>query len=302
MKRLLRIAFAATVLVTALGSAAEAEPMTVGVFLPTTLADGQQRFDYGEKLAAALGTALGNQPFVARNFARFADFQEAVKAGKIDVAVVDAWIAAETPETLTPVALVSMGGATKRKWALVSKPGRTVGSLMGKPLALTRGAGTADANFASNAVFEGALVADKALAPTYAPSVESALKMWSLGNADAVVVPAPLAPAEGKILYQSSALPIAAVMVPKARVDTLKKALLGLSPIAPFDAFSANGTDEIAALRRLIANGPPSRPPVWSDAPPLPIDLKGLVTWKGFSPVMPSLTDLASPGKELPDD
>lgn len=287
---------------TTLAHAGPAEPPTVGVFLPTTLADGQQRFDFGEKLAAALGKAMGDQKVTAKNFARHTDIADAIKAGKIDIAVVDAWIAAETPESLVPIAMVAQGGATKRKWALVSKPGRTVGSLLGKPLALTRGAGSADASFASNAIFEGALVADKALSPTYAPSVESALKMWSLGNADAVIVPSSLAPAEGKILYQSSPLPIAVVLAPKARAESYKKALLGLGAIAPFDAFVGTGTEEVAALRRLITNGPPARPPVWSDAAPLSIDLKGLVTWKGFAPVMPSLTDLAQPGKELPDD
>lgn len=276
--------------------------ITIGVFLPTTLADGQQRFDFGEKLAAALGAALGGGKSASRNFARHADFQEALKSGKIDVAIVDTWIAAESADTLVPVAQASIGGATKRRWAIVGKPGRTIASLMGKPLALTRGAGSADLGFVSNVIFDGTLVADKALGPTFAPSIESATKMWSLGNADAVLVPLPLAPGEGKVLYQSSPLPIAVVLATRSRADAVKKAIVGLAAIAPFDTFVAGGGDELAALRRLISSGPPARPPVWAEATPLPIDLKGLVTWKGFAPVLPTLVEVATPGKEQPDD
>jgi hypothetical protein len=294
------VTLVATLFVAAVAHAAPESSITVGVFLPTTLADGQQRYDYGEKLAAALGTALGGAKPTARNFARYADFQDAWKTGKLDVAVVDAWIAAEASDS--PIALASIGGTTKRRWAIVGKQSKTFSQILGKPLALTRGAGTADIGFVSNVVFDGALVADKALGPTFAPSIESAIKMWQLGNADAVLVPAPLAPADGKILYQSSPLPIAVVLVQKSKEAALRKILTSLPAIAPFDAFTTGGAEDIASLRRLIVSGPAARPPVWADTPPLSIDLKGLVTWKGFAPTLPSLTELSTPGKEQPDD
>lgn len=282
-------------------NAAPADGLTVGVFLPTTLADGQQRFDFGEKLAAALGAATGGKA-TARNFARYADFSDALKTGKIDVAVVDAWIAAEAGDSMPTVALASLGGATKRRWVVSAKPGRTMASLLGKPLALTRGAGNADEKFVSNALFDGALVVDKAMKPTYAPSVESALKMWSVGQADSVIVPAPLAPSDGKVLFQSSALPIAAILVAKTRVESVKAALPKLGAVAPFDGFVAGGSDEVAALRRLISSGPAARPPVWAESPPVPLDAKSQVTLKGMSPVFPSFVEWVTPPKETPDD
>jgi hypothetical protein len=104
------------------GGAALAAPsgsLTVGVFLPTTLNDGQQRFDFGERLAAALSTATSLKA-TASNYAKHSDFVSALKAGKIDVAVVDAWIAAQTPEAMVPVALASMSGNTRRRWAIIA--------------------------------------------------------------------------------------------------------------------------------------------------------------------------------------
>jgi hypothetical protein len=275
--------------------------LTVGVFLPTTVADGQQRFDFGEKLAMALGTALGTKA-TARNFARYSDFMDGLKSGKIDVAVVDAWIAAESAESMPAVALGSIGAATRRRWAVVAKPGKSMSAILGKPLALTRGAGNADGSFVTNAVFEGALVADKAVKLTYAPSVESALRMWSLGTTEAALVPANLAPGDAKVLYQSAPLPIAAVLVARAKVETVKKVLAGLGAVAPFDGFSASGVEELGALRRLVSSGPPPKPPVWAESPPVPLDAKGLVTFRGLTPVFPPLIDVATVSKELPDD
>lgn len=275
--------------------------ITVGVFLPTTLADGQQRFDFGEKLAQALGTALG-QKATARNFARYADFMEALSGGKLDVAVVDAWIAAESAETMPPAALATLGGATKRRWAVVAKAGRTMASLHGKTVAVTRGAGSADTGFLTNAIFEGALQADKAWKPSFTPSVESAIKMWSTGNADAVVVPLPLAPTEGKILYQSAPLPTAVVLATKARQEAVRKTLPTLGAMAPFEGFSTSGTDELATLRRLIASGPAAKAPVWAELPPLPLDAKAQVTWKGLDPMLPSVLELVNLSRELPDE
>ncbi len=286
---------------TARATTPSTDGLTVGVFLPTTLADGQQRFDFGEKLAQALGTALG-QKATARNFARYADFMEALSGGKLDVAVVDAWIAAESAEAMPPAALATLGGASKRRWAVVAKPGRTMASLNGKTIAVTRGAGSADLGFLTNALFEGALQADKAWKPSFTPSVESAIKMWSTGNADAVVVPLPLAPTEGKVLYQSAPLPTAVVLASKARQEAVRKTLPTLSAIAPFEGFSTSGTDELATLRRLIASGPAAKAPVWAELPPLPLDAKAQVTWKGLDPVLPSVLELVNLSRELPDE
>jgi hypothetical protein len=276
--------------------------LTVGVFLPTTLADGQQRFDFGEKLAGLLGQSLGIKAG-ARNFARYTDFADAVKRGQIDVAVVDAWIAVEAPEgSMQPVALGSIGGAAKRRWVVVARSGKSVSSVLGKRLALTRGAGAGDGSFVTNAVFEGALSADKQLAPTYAPSVESAMRMWSLGSADAALVPASMAPPDAHVLYQSAPLPIAAVLAQKTRADVVKKALSSLGAVAPFDSLAAPMGEELSALRRLVQAGPAARPPVWAESPPLPLEAAPLITFKGLPAPFPSFAEKLDLSEELPDD
>ncbi len=301
MKRAMKKVVFTILLLAALPARAAGPDLTVGVFLPTTIADGQQRFDFGSKLAAALGAALGCKG-TARNFARYSDFMDAIKSGKIDVAVVDAWIAAETAEPLPVVALGSVGGATKRRWAVVARSGKSMAGVLGKPLALTRGAGASDGNFVTNAIFEGALVADKALKPTYAPSVESAVRMFSLGSAEAALMPAALAPSDARVLYQSAPLPIAALLATRARAEAVKGALAGLGAQAPFDGFVAGGSDEIEALHKLVQSGPPPRPPVWAESPPVPLDAKSLVTFSGLVPAFPSFLELVSVSKELPDD
>jgi hypothetical protein len=275
--------------------------LTVGVFLPTTLADGQQRFDFGEKLAGLLGQALGVKAG-ARNFARYADFMDAIKQGKIDVAVVDAWIAAESGEPMPLAALGSVGGKVRRPWVVVARSGKSVSSVLGKRLALTRGAGAGDGAFVTNAVFEGALVADKQLQPTYAPSVESAMRMWSLGNAEAALLPANLAPSEARVLYQSAPLPIAAVLAQKSKLDAVKKALASVGAVPPFDGFVATNSDELLPLRKLVQSGPAARPPVWAETAPLPLDTKSLITFHGMPSVFPSFVEMLNVSKELPDD
>lgn len=274
--------------------------VTVGVFLPTTLADGEARFAFGEKLATALGSALG-QKATARNFARYADFSDALSHGKLDVAVVDAWIAAEAPESQVTISLASLGGSTRRRWSVVSKSEKTMAGAMGKAIAMTRGSGNADLAFITNAIFEGELQADKALKPNFAPSVESALKLWSLGNTASALVPQPLVPSDAKVLYQSAPLPIAAVLATKVRAEVVRQAIAKLS-VAPFDGFTASGIEEIAQLRRLIQNGPPARLPVWAETPPLPLEPRTLVTLSGLQPEFPSLVETVQVSKEQPDD
>ena len=291
---------AATLFVALLFAIPARADLTVGVFLPTTLADGQLRFDFGEKLAAQLGKAM-NQKASARNFARYVDFQQALKQGKLDVAVVDGWIAAEGGE-LPVVALGSINGSTRRKWSVIARAGKTMSAVLGKTLALTRGAGNIDLAFVTNAVFGGALIADQSMKPTYAPSVESTLKLWSLGNADAALVPAPMAPPDAKVLYQSSPLPIAVVLAQRQKADAVKRVIPTLGMIAPFDGFTTVGVEEMGALKRLVQAGPATRPPVWAEEPPLPLDPHSLVTFHGLSPVFPSFLELVNPSKEQPDD
>jgi len=81
-----RLSLLALALVCAWAPAAHAEKKTtLGVFLPTTLTDGQQRFEFAEKLAAQLGTSL-NQAVAAKSFGRYEDFAKAISDGTLDFA------------------------------------------------------------------------------------------------------------------------------------------------------------------------------------------------------------------------
>jgi hypothetical protein len=149
---------------------------TLGVFLPTTLTDGQQRFTFAEGLAAQLGTAL-EQPVAAKSFGRYEDFSKAVTDGLVDFAVVDALSAVQLGEKATPVAFAALAGETAPRWAIISNGKGSVKDLQGKRLALTKGAGAMDAKFVSHVVFGGDLNAGDHFKVVSVPNVESALKM-----------------------------------------------------------------------------------------------------------------------------
>jgi hypothetical protein len=148
-------------LVCALAPAAWAQKKTtLGVFLPTTLADGQERFDFAEKLAAQLGTAL-DQPMAAKSFGRYEDFAKAISDGTLDFAMVDAWAAVQLGPKATPLAFAALSGDTTQRWAVISYGKGSVKDLSGKRLALTKGAGPSDPKFVSNVIFAGDLDAQK---------------------------------------------------------------------------------------------------------------------------------------------
>jgi ABC-type amino acid transport substrate-binding protein len=297
-----RTALALALVMTAASSPRAAPArLTVGVLLPTTVADGEQRFALGQKFAAALGQAL-HVSVTARNFARYADLMQAADKGELDVGLVDGWIAAESPK-LWPVALAVVAGEERQPWALVARSAHAVVELRGKRLALAHGSGGAlDAQFVSNVIFERALPAGDLPSLTFVPSVESALKMFEVGSADAVLLPLPLAN-QAEVIYQSAPLPVTAVVSMRATAPRgLATALRSLAAIPPFDRFVPADAAAIASLRGQIQHGPPPRVPPLADAPPVRLDLRALVTFRGLGVTLPSFAGYVAAPNEMPDD
>jgi ABC-type amino acid transport substrate-binding protein len=275
--------------------------LTVGVLLPTTVADGDQRFALAQKFAAALGQAM-HVTATARNFARYADLMQATSNGEIDVGLVDGWIAAESNK-MWPVALGVVGGEARRPWVLVARSAHSVAELRGKRLALAHGSGAAlDAQFVSNVVFEKSLPADDLPALTFVPSVESALKMYEVGSADAVLLPLALA-AHAQTFYQSASLPVTAVVSMRPTPPRgLAAALQSLAAIPPFDRFVLADAAAIVSLRGQILHGPPPRVPPLAESPALHLDLRALVTFRGVGLTLPSFAGYVAAPNETPDD
>jgi len=280
---------------------AAAKKATLGVFLPTTLADGQERFQYAEALAAKLSSATG-RPTAAKSFARYEDFTRAISEGIVDFAVVDAWAAVQLGAKATPVALAPLQGETAQRWAIVSNAKGSVKDLAGKRLALVKGAGAADPRFVTNVVFAGDLDAKKHFKLTPVPNVESALKMLEAKGAEAALVPLAHVPAGVRVLFKSGKVPGAVLMGMRGEADELTESLQKLEPVAPFGAFVAPQGREVDDLRKLLAAGPPRRQPVFADAPALRVEARALLEPAVLQPVLPSFADALDVTTEQPDD
>jgi len=304
MKRWGVVALALVGLLTAFSAqAAEKRKTTLGVFLPTSMTDAQERFRFAEKLAAGVGAALG-EPVVGRSFGRYEDFAKAASDGSLDIAVVDGWAAAEAAGKFEPLALGVVDGETHPAWAVVSTGKGVVKDLKGKKLAVIKGStSTNDAKFVTNIVFGGDLEAQKhfgKLVPV--PSVESALKVLEVKSADAILIPAMHAPKGAQVLFRSGRVLGAVVMATHARAADVQTALKSLGAVEPFDRFVEASPNEVADFKRLLQSGPPRRQPVVSESPLQRLEPSVVLNPREVGPVLPSFIETMEIAREQPDD
>lgn len=292
--------FALVALLCATSALAKEKKTVLGVFLPTTMADGQQRFDVAEKLAAALGDKLGEK-VAARNFGRYEDFAKAASAGQLDVAIVDAWAAVQLDKG-KPLALGAVSGEALQRWAIVSYRKGPVKELSGKRLVVPRGARALDAKLVSNVMFVGDFDARRNFRLVSVPNVESALKLLSSKGAEAALVPAMHAPEDARVLYRSAPLPGVVAINLHGDADALRKALTGMAATSPIDRFTAVDADALEPLHRLLLKGPPKRRPVAAESPGFALDTAPLVSFHDVGFSLPSFVDEIESPKEQPDD
>jgi len=281
------------------GAAQAAGKATLGVFLPTSMADGQERFRFAEELAARLSQQLGS-PVVARSFGRYEDFAKAARGGLLDFAVVDAWAAVSLKGT--PVALARRAGAVEERWAIVAPTRGAVKDLQGKRLAITKGAGPADVRFVSNVVFAGDLDATRHFKLVPVPNVESALKAVEAKSAEAALVPAGLVPEGMRVLYRSSPQPAALVVHFKRDEAALVAALGRVQGLAPFEAFTPVAEKELAAFSQRVLKGAPRRQPQVLESPLVRPSTEALVDLGEVGLVMPSFLEALDVEGAQPDE
>ncbi|WP_426752974.1 PhnD/SsuA/transferrin family substrate-binding protein [Myxococcus sp. Y35] len=284
-------------------AAAAPKKATLGVFLATTLADGQERFEYAEALAARLTDAL-DIPVAAKSFGRYEDFSRAVAGGLVDFAVVDAWAAVQLGAKAKPVAWASRSGDTQQRWAIVSLQRGAVKDLAGKRLAHVKGAGPSDPKFVTHVVLGGDLDAQRHFKLSPVPNVESALKMLEAKGADAALVPLAHVPKdkEVRVLFRTGRVP-GAVLVDLRNHEAALQGVLGtVGAVAPFDAFARLNDKDFEDFRRLVTRGPPKRQPVLAESPDLRVDAEVLVRSEELGPALPSFVGDLAVSAEQPDD
>ncbi len=296
------LSWLAVSLVLAWAPTASAEKkLTLGVFLPTTLTDGQERFEFAEKLAAQFATAL-DQAVAAKSFGRYEDFAKAVSDGLLDFAVVDSWAAVQVGNRADPVAFAALSGETTQRWAIISQAKGSVKDLAGKRLALMRGAGPMDPKFVSHIVFAGDLDAKRHFKLVSVPNVESALKILEAKGAEAAVVPLAHVPKDARVLFRSAKVPGAVLVNLRGSAKAVEEVLPQMAPVAPFSAFVKVQGREFDDFRKLVQNGPPRRQPFIVESPVLPVDTDALVQSEKLNPVLPPFTSAMDVSSEQPDD
>lgn len=279
---------------------AQKDRVTLGVFLPTTMADGQKRFEVSEQIGAALEKRLG-KPVVVKNFGRYEDFAQAAKSG-LDVVVVDAWAAAHLGPKDEPVAMGVVGNDTHQRWAVVTAQKGAVKDLGGKRLAVPRGVRSLDAKFVSNVIFVGDLEAQRHFKLESVPNAESALKMLESKAADAALVPLTHVPDGTRTIYRSARLPGVVVLALKADPAEVRAAFEAMGAVGPFSRFTAPKEKDMRELRALLTRGVPRRQIAVAESPVVRPVPEAMVDVGEVGLVLPAFLDLMDNPKETPND
>jgi ABC-type amino acid transport substrate-binding protein len=169
---------------------ARAQELRVGLYAPSApFAGTSARLDFVTRLARHLGAATGRTGR-GKVYARAADFAGAVRAGQLDVAVVDPAYLAVSGAAHPVLATATRRGAAETAWQLVSRGGEgSILELRGKKL-LCAAIGGREADFVYDALLGGELPRGFFAEVSGAPDVLSALAALGLGRADVAVVPA----------------------------------------------------------------------------------------------------------------
>jgi ABC-type amino acid transport substrate-binding protein len=165
------------------------KPLTIAIYAPNAPFDsGADRFAFVTRLAQQV-TSVAGVPANGQAFARASDLEAAIRAKKVDFAVVDGVYLAERNVPFSVLATATSGGDTAPKWALFSGTVSKVEELQGKKLTMAA-SGPRDADFQSNALFDGEVQVGKFFAArTTSPDIASAVAAVSLKRADAVFAP-----------------------------------------------------------------------------------------------------------------
>lgn len=280
--------------------ASGAKKLTVGVFLPTAIAEGQARFEFGEAFAKRLSDELGAQ-VISKNFGRWEDFLSAANRGQLDFAVIDGWVGAQSFRGLESRGLaIRADGSTHERWAVVARGPTLVKNLAGKKLAVPKASAGLDVQLVSNLLFEGDFSA-RNFKLTTAPNVESVLQVLQANGAQAAVIPASQVPDDLSVIYRSDRFPHVLLLTAKSLEPSALKAALGLGQVGPFKGFKSADGSELEAFSRLASKGPPKRQCVLAEAPVLPLDTNRFLKLGEVGFVMPSFTEFVALSEELPD-
>ncbi len=159
------------------------DPIGIGLFAPSApFAGTADRLGFVTALAEHVGGELG-RTVRGRVYASASALDAALAKGEIDYAIVDAPAVAGRKPLLT----LTRGDGGTAPWVLLGGTARELGALAGKRIAIAQTGGRA-AGFVAAVLFEGEVAESYFAAVVEAPDAPSALKLVTLGKADAAVV------------------------------------------------------------------------------------------------------------------
>ena len=292
MKRLLLLAALCAV---ASHARAADKPITIAIYAPNApFASGADRFSFVNRLAQQV-TSLG-VPAVGKAFARSSDLETAIRNKQVDFAVIDGVYLAERGVPYGVLATATSGGDTAPRWALFSGTADKIDQLQGKRLSIAA-SGPRDADFASNALFDGEVQIGKFFAAqSKAPDIAAAVAAVSLHKADAVFAPESEGKGLKKLFDVRDRVPnpafceVASGLAPDL-VSKVKTAVLAHGAAGPgLDGWKASSAEPYRALAGRM--GARVRRPVMVEPEVVRIEDQDVLVPPALEPGMPDLKAL----------
>jgi ABC-type amino acid transport substrate-binding protein len=248
--------------------------INIALYAPNApFASGAARFDFIQRLAQQISSVAGVTA-EGKAFARYADFEAAIKSKQVDFAVVDGVYLAEKGAPWPVLAIGTTGGQTKPKWGLFSNTATDVQSLQGKKLAVAT-SGARDDDFIGNALCGGELQVKKWFASKVSsPDIASAVQAVTLHKAEAVF--APESEAKGmKKIFDAGEVPNAAFVevasgLPNDLVSKVKSAVISHGVAAALDGWRAGDAGPYRVLAGAMSSR--SKKPVMAEPDPVKME------------------------------
>jgi ABC-type amino acid transport substrate-binding protein len=277
-------------------AASEVKPITIAFFAPNApFESGTDRFAFVNRLAQQISQAAGVQAS-GKAFARASDLEAAIRGKAVDFAVVDGVYLAERGVPYLVLAVATSGGDPAPRWALFSSTVTRVEELQGKKLSMAA-SGPRDADFASNALFDGELAVQKFFSErASAPDIAAAIAAVSLKRADAVFAPESQGKGLRKLFDVRDRIPNAAFCevgngLSPELVNKVKAAVIGHGAAGPaLDGWRASGAEPYRTLAARISAHP--RRPVMVEPEVVRLEGEDVLVAPALEPGLPDLKAL----------
>jgi len=320
MRRLKMSRFVAAIL--ALGLTALVSPpargqeakgeLVLALYAPTApLPSADARFSFVDKIARYLQSV--GVSVVPKVFARAADLETAIKRGQVDLAILDAFYAADRGANYPVIAVATAAGEPYQRWGLYTHlQSGSILDMSGKRLAWVSPAGTREAAYINNVLLYGELKVGQFFqmgSPT--PDIGAAVSDVVLRRADCVF--APEQAVQGKSLRrvydagEAGRIPNPALVQVQARlssdtISNIKRSIVSFNTTGVLDGWrtGTNSGDAYRQLRQRL-RGRPDRNLVFAEPQRLGAQVNSsMVASVELTPVLPVVRTLLAPPADLP--